>query len=56
MGLKSELSLFKPSGKINGVSYRIYFNSCNLEHVLFNELKDFTDNDGNRIKQKVDNA
>ena len=31
------------SGKINGVSYRIYFNSCNLEHVLFDELKDFTD-------------
>lgn len=25
------------SGKINGVSYRIYFNSCNLEHVLFDE-------------------
>ena len=33
------------SGKINGVSYRIYFNSCNLEHVLFNELKDFTDDE-----------
>lgn len=31
--------------KINGVSYRIYFNSCNLEHVLFNELKDFTDDE-----------
>lgn len=23
--------------------YRIYFNSCNLEHVLYCELKDFTD-------------
>lgn len=37
------LSKLYSSGKINGVSYRIYFNSCNLEHVLFNELKDFTD-------------
>lgn len=33
------------SGKINGVSYRIYFNSCNLEHVLFNGLKDFTEDE-----------
>lgn len=37
--------LFKlrKTGKINGIPYRIYFNSCNLEHVLYNELKDFTD-------------
>ena len=34
------LSKLYSSGRINGVSYRIYFNSCNLEHVLFNELKD----------------
>lgn len=39
------LSKLYSSGKINGVSYRIYFNSCNLEHVLFNELKDFTDDE-----------
>lgn len=41
---KAEI-LFKlySSGKINGIPYRIYFNSCNLEHVLYNELKDFTD-------------
>lgn len=31
------------TGKINGVRYRVYFNSCNLEHVLFNELKNYTD-------------
>lgn len=31
------------TGKIQGIPYRIYFNSCNLEHVLYNELKDFTD-------------
>ncbi len=37
--------LFKlrKTGKIQGIPYRIYFNSCNLEHVLYNELKDFTD-------------
>lgn len=37
--------LFKlrTTGKINGIKYRIYFNSCNLEHVLYNELRDFSD-------------
>lgn len=37
--------LFKlrKTGKINGIPYRIYYNSCNLEHVLYCELKDFTD-------------
>lgn len=37
--------LFKlrKTGKIKGIPYRIYFNSCNLEHVLYCELKDFTD-------------
>ncbi|CVI73929.1 hypothetical protein BN3660_03504 [Eubacteriaceae bacterium CHKCI004] len=33
----------RKTGKINGIPYRIYFNSCNLEHVLYDELKDFTD-------------
>ena len=33
----------RKTGKINGTPYRIYFNSCNLEHVLYGELKDFTD-------------
>lgn len=31
--------------KINKIKYRIYFNSCNLEHVLFNELKDHSDDE-----------
>lgn len=31
------------TGKVKKIPYRIYFNSCNLEHVLFNELKDFSD-------------
>jgi hypothetical protein len=29
-------------GKVNGIPYRVYYLSCNLEHVLFQELKDFT--------------
>lgn len=41
---KAEI-LFKLSrtGKVHGIRYRIYFNSCNLEHVLYNELADFSD-------------
>ena len=39
------LSKLYSSGKINGVSYRIYFNSCNLEHVLFKELRNYTDDE-----------
>lgn len=41
---KAEI-LFKlrKTGKIQGIPYRIYFNSCNLEHVLYGELKDFSD-------------
>lgn len=43
---KSEI-MFKlySTGKIHDISYRLYFNSCNLEHVLYNELKDFTDDE-----------
>lgn len=29
--------------KINSIPYRIYYNSCNLEHVLYNELRDISD-------------
>lgn len=37
--------LFKLSRerKINRIPYRVYFNSCNLEHVLHGQLKNFTD-------------
>lgn len=31
------------TGKIRNIRYRLYFNSCNIEHVLYNELKDFSD-------------
>lgn len=43
---KSEL-MFKlyTTGKIHNIQYRLYFNSCNLEHVLYGELKDFSDDE-----------
>lgn len=43
---KSEI-MFKlyTTGKINGIRYRLYFNSCNLEHVLYNELKPFSEDE-----------
>ena len=43
--------LFKlrKTGKIHEIPYRIYFNSCNLEHVLYNTLEDFTDEDKQRM-------
>ncbi len=31
------------TGKVHDIGYRIYFNSCNLEHVLYGVLKDFSD-------------
>lgn len=40
---KADLLLkLQKTGKINSIPYRIYFNSCNLEHVLYNELKGFS--------------
>lgn len=38
-----EIQFVVVHGDITTKDYRIYFNSCNLEHVLFDELKDFTD-------------
>ena len=40
---KSEI-MFKlySTGKVHEIGYRLYFNSCNLEHVLYNELKNFS--------------
>lgn len=41
---KSEiLSKLYSTGKVKNINYKIYFNSCNPEHVLYDELKDFTD-------------
>lgn len=33
------------TNKINNIDYRLYFNSYNLEHVLYNALKDFSDDE-----------
>lgn len=44
---KSEI-LFKlySTGKVhNNIVYRVYYNSCNLEHVLYGELKAFSDDE-----------
>ena len=43
------LSKLYSTGKVKDINYRIYFNSCNLEHVLYNELKDFTDDEKERL-------
>lgn len=37
------LRKLRKTGKINGIPYRVYFNSCNLEHVLYGELRDYSD-------------
>ena len=42
------------TGKINGIPYKIYFNSCNLEHVLYNTLEDFTDEDYDELQQLLE--
>lgn len=39
----SILYKLRKTGKVNDIPYRIYYNSCNLEHVLYSELKNFTD-------------
>lgn len=31
------------TGNVHGIYYRLFFNSCNLEHVLYDQLKDFSD-------------
>lgn len=37
------LRKLRKTGKINGIPYRIYFNACNLEHVLYGELREYSD-------------
>lgn len=39
----------RKTGKVNSISYRIYFNSCNLEHVLYGELKGYSDDEKQRL-------
>ncbi|MDY2922321.1 MAG: hypothetical protein SOT18_05725 [Eubacterium sp.] len=33
------------TGKVHDIGYRLYFNSCNLEHVLYGVLKNFSDDE-----------
>lgn len=40
------------TGKIHDIWYRLYFNSCNLEHVLYNELKDFSDDEKEELSDE----
>lgn len=37
------LRKLRSTGKVCGIPYKIYFNSCNLEHVLYGELRDYSD-------------
>lgn len=40
------------TGKINGIPYKIYFNSCNLEHVLYGELKNYSNEEKQRLSDE----
>ena len=35
----------RKTGQIKHIPYRVYFNSCNLEHVLYGELREFSDDE-----------
>lgn len=50
---KSEI-MFKlySTGKVHDIRYRLFFNSCNLEHVLYDELKDFSDADKEELSDE----
>ncbi|MCM1173651.1 MAG: hypothetical protein NC341_01235 [Blautia sp.] len=43
----------RKTGKVNGIPYRIYFNSCNLEHVLYGELKGYSDDEKQRLSDEL---
>ena len=38
--------------EINKISYEIYYMSCNLEHILHNKLKNFTNEEKNELANK----
>ncbi len=40
------------TGKINGIPYKIYFNSFNLEHVLYGELKNYSNEEKQRLSDE----
>jgi len=41
------------TGKVRDVHYRVFFNSCNLEHVLYNESKNFSDEFAEKYEGRV---
>lgn len=43
------LSKLYSTGNVHKIRYRLYFNSCNLEHVLYGELKDFSDDEKEKL-------
>ena len=40
------------TGKVHDVHYRLYYNSCNLEHVLYSELKNFSDEEKEELSDE----
>ena len=40
------------TGRVRDVYYRLYFNSCNLEHVLYNELTNFSDEEKEELSDE----
>ena len=51
---KSEilLKLYSTGRVHNTIRYNIYFNSCNLEHVLYGVLKDYSDEEKERLSDE----
>lgn len=39
----------RKTAKVHNIPYKIYYNSCNLEHVLYGELKPFTDEEKEKM-------
>ena len=37
------------TGNVRKIDYHIFFNSCNLEHVLYNKLENFSDEDKEKM-------
>ena len=37
-GKETKIYKLRRTGKVNGIPYRVYYMSCNLDHVLYNKL------------------
>lgn len=50
---KSEIMLkLASTSKIHKIRYCLYFNSCNLEHVLYDKLKDFSNDEKEELSDE----